>query len=128
MAELPFHIESDHLPEVRGRNGIVQVCPVLGSIERIADRLARKLDAETPVKSDESVLPMLAVAVERAAHVEKDRANHSAVSLLDERLARNRRSALRCQSHRMARARFIGTRTNTKNKSIRWNQARTPMA
>src|SRR5205807_2106418 len=80
MAELPFHIESDHLPEVRGRNGIVQVCPALGCVERIADRLARKLHAETPVKSDEPVLPMLAVAVERAAHVEKDRANHSAVS------------------------------------------------
>src|ERR1043166_7759686 len=123
MGHLPLYIVLDHLPEIAGRNRVVVVRPALGFVECFA----RNRHAETAVKRGEPVLPMEAVAVEGAAHVEKDRANHSAGSLLDDWLARKRRSPLRCQSERPAKAMFIGTRMNPKNKSIRWSRARTPM-
>src|ERR1041384_185782 len=128
MGHLPFFIERDHLPEIRGRNGIVVVSLAFGCVERAAQRLARQVHSRALGKRDEPLQPMLTVAIERAAHVEKDRANHSGESLPEARLARNLRSALRCQNQRRTKARFIATRTKAKNKSIRCRQTRTPTA
>src|ERR1043166_2245147 len=128
MGQLPFHVERDHLPEIRGRNGVVLASLAFGFVERAAKRLARQPDAGGMVKRNESVEPMLTIAIEGAAHVEKDRANHSGGSLPEARLARNLRSALRCQNQRRTKARFIATRTKAKNKSIRCRQTRTPTA
>src|SRR2546430_17515064 len=100
MRELPPNIEFDHLPEVRRCDGVVEVCSTLGFIERAAKGLARQRHAETAIQRDKPVEPMQAVAIERAAHIEKDRANHPAGSLLDDSLASKRRSALPCPSQR----------------------------
>src|SRR3954468_20228216 len=119
MGQLPLHIERDHLLEICGGDGVILVSPAFGFVEGATKRLTRQLHSGGTVKRNKPVEPMLTIAVERAAHVEKDRANHSAESLTEPRLARNLRSALRCQSQRRTKARFIATRTKAKNKSIR---------
>ena len=127
MRELPFHEELDHLREVRGCDIFVQRRSSFRLVERVSDRIARKLYAESFVEREEAIEPMQAIAVECAAHVEKDRANHRQ-NLIDHRPVKNLRSALRCQSHSAISPRFIGTKTNAKNKSIRCRHTNTPMA
>src|SRR5471032_3409716 len=110
MRELPLHVELDHLREVRRRNGLVQSRPPFRFVEGVSDRIARKLHAESFVEGEEAIQPMQAIAIEGAAHVEKNRANHWR-NLVDYKLARNLRSALRCQNQSAINARFIGTKT-----------------
>src|ERR1051325_3354550 len=116
MSELPLHVALDHLLKIRGRDRFILVRPPF----RLVKCFARNFDAETSIKRGESVLPMEAVAIQGAAHIEKNRANHKP--------ARNLRSAWRCQTQRAINARFIGKRTKMKNRSTRCSHINIPRA
>src|SRR5436853_1911303 len=72
MGQLPLYIVLDHLAEIARGNRVVLVRPALGFVECFG----RNRHAETPVERCEPVLPMQTFAIERAAHVKKNRANH----------------------------------------------------
>src|SRR5438067_1090814 len=76
MRELPLHVELRHLREVGRSDRFVHDGISFGGVEGLSKRFARKFHPETSVKRDEAILPMQAVAIEGAAHVEKDRAKH----------------------------------------------------
>src|SRR5438045_628972 len=101
----------DHLREMRRRNGFVQSRPAFRFVEGFSDRLTRKLHAASFVERDEAIQPMQVIAIESSTHVEKERANHWQESV-DQKLARNLRSARRCQNHSASSAKFIGTKMN----------------
>src|ERR1051326_9318455 len=116
MSKLPFHIALDHLPKIAGDDGVVLVGLALGRVESFA----RNIDAEASIKCGETILPMQPVAIEGAAHVEENRANHKP--------ARNLRSALRCQNRRPINTKSIGTRIKTRKRSTRCSQINMPRA
>ena len=125
MGKLPLHVKLDHLRQIGRSDIVVESGLPFRLVERAANRIAREFRAEISIECEETIEPMQAVAVEGAAHVKKDCANHR---LIGHRLARNLRSALRCQSQSATNARFIGSRTNAKNRSIRCRHTNTPMA
>jgi hypothetical protein len=77
MIELPLDVAADHRLEPRGHHRVVERGAALGLVERTAQGVARDRHATGGIHRGEAVEPMLAVAIERAAHVEQDRANHA---------------------------------------------------
>ena len=76
VRELPADVALDHLVERGRRHDVVGGRERFGVIEGGAEHLARQPHAGGRVQLDEAIQPMQAVAVERAAHVEKNGANH----------------------------------------------------
>src|SRR5258708_31287844 len=127
MRELPGDAAFKHGVEasafdIRIRGGVA-----FGRVEGAAHAIPRQVRAGARVQPLETIQPVQAVAVQRAAHIEQNRVEHDPFAAYHS-AARNRRSARDWGTHSIFSAIFIATATIMKKPSTRCAHASTPTA